>query len=55
MKPRKPAHAPAVDRALDIIELLAASERYLALSEIVKRTGIPILSFARLPGLSCRD
>ena len=35
MKPRKPAHAPAVDRALDIIELLAASERYLALSEIV--------------------
>jgi len=51
--PSSPAHAPAVDRALDIIELLAASERYLALSEIVKRTGIPRQSLIRILNTLC--
>jgi len=53
MKPRKSVNAPAVDRALDIIELLAASERELALSEIVRRTGIPRQSLIRILNTLC--
>ncbi|HDZ24522.1 MAG TPA: IclR family transcriptional regulator [Desulfobacteraceae bacterium] len=53
MKPRKSVNAPAVDRALDIIELLAASERELALSEIVKRTHIPRQSLIRILNTLC--
>jgi len=53
MDPKKTAHAPAVDRALDVIELLAASERALGLSEIVKRTHIPRQSLIRILNTLC--
>jgi len=53
MKTRKPANAPAVERALDVIELLAASERDLALSEIVKRSDIPRQSLIRILNTLC--
>ncbi len=53
MKQRKPSHAPAVDRAIDVIELLAASERTLALSEIVRRTDIPRQSLIRILNTLC--
>ncbi|MBW1799004.1 MAG: helix-turn-helix domain-containing protein, partial [Deltaproteobacteria bacterium] len=53
MKPRKPANAPAVERALDVIELLAASERTLALSEIVRSTDIPRQSLIRILNTLC--
>lgn len=53
MKSKKPAHAPAVDRALDVIELLAASEKTLALSEIVRRTDIPRQSLIRILNTLC--
>ena len=53
MNPKKTPHAPAVDRALDVIELLAASERELALSEIVRKTGIPRQSLIRILNTLC--
>jgi len=49
----KSAYAPAVERALDVIELLAASERELALSEIVRRTDIPRQSLIRILNTLC--
>jgi len=53
MMRKKPASAPAVDRALDVIELLAASERDLALSEIVKSVDIPRQSLIRILNTLC--
>jgi DNA-binding IclR family transcriptional regulator len=53
MDPKKTAHAPAVERALDVIELLAASEKELALSEIVKRSDIPRQSLIRILNTLC--
>ncbi|MBW1708115.1 MAG: helix-turn-helix domain-containing protein [Deltaproteobacteria bacterium] len=53
MSPKKTSHAPAVERALDVIELLAASERDLALSEIVKRSDIPRQSLIRILNTLC--
>ena len=50
---KKPASAPAVDRALDVIELLAASDRDLALSEILKRVNIPRQSLIRILNTLC--
>ena len=47
------SHTPAVDRALDVIDLMAASERDLSLSEIVKRTGIPRQSLIRILNTLC--
>jgi len=50
---KKSASAPAVDRALDVIELLAASDRDLALSEILKRVHIPRQSLIRILNTLC--
>ena len=53
MNQKKTCHAPAVERALDVIELLAASERDLALSEIVERGNIPRQSLIRILNTLC--
>ena len=41
MKQDKSSHAPAVDRALDVIEFMATSERDLSLARIRERLNIP--------------
>jgi DNA-binding IclR family transcriptional regulator len=46
-------HAPAVDRALDIIELLAVCDREIALSEILERLPIPRQSLIRILNTLC--
>ena len=53
MSQKKSAHAPAVDRALDIIELLAASEKELPLSEILSKLTIPRQSLIRILNTMC--
>lgn len=53
MNKKNPAHAPAVDRALDVIELLAASERELSLSEILAMLDIPRQSLIRILNTLC--
>lgn len=45
--------APAVDRALDIIELLAGAERGLTLSEILAKLSIPRQSVIRILNTLC--
>jgi len=47
------SYAPAVDRALDVIDLMAASERDLSLSEIVDSIGIPRQSLIRILNTLC--
>lgn len=46
-------HAPAVDRALDLIELMAASEMDLSLSQIRERLNIPRQSLIRILNTLC--
>lgn len=46
-------HAPAVDRALDIIELLAICDREISLSEILTRLAIPRQSLIRILNTLC--
>jgi len=46
-------HAPAVDRALDIIELLAVCERDLSLSQMMGRLAIPRQSLIRILNTLC--
>lgn len=46
-------HTPAVDRALDLIELMAASERDLSLSQIRERLNIPRQSLIRILNTLC--
>ncbi|BBO77713.1 IclR family transcriptional regulator [Desulfosarcina widdelii] len=46
-------HAPAVDRALDVIELLASSENPMPLSEILTRLDIPKQSLIRILNTLC--
>jgi DNA-binding IclR family transcriptional regulator len=46
-------HAPAVNRALDIIELLAICEREVSLSEILTRLTIPRQSLIRILNTLC--
>jgi len=41
VKQDKSSHAPAVDRALDVIEFMATSERDLSLARIRERLNIP--------------
>jgi len=53
MTPKKLSYAPAVERALDVIELLAASEKELALSEIVRKSDIPRQSLIRILNTLC--
>ncbi len=53
MRKGKSSHAPAVSRALDVIDLMAASDRDLSLSEIVKRVGIPRQSLIRILNTLC--
>ncbi|MBW1701700.1 MAG: helix-turn-helix domain-containing protein, partial [Deltaproteobacteria bacterium] len=48
MEQKKSAHAPAVDRALDVIELMAAGEKELSLSEIMEELNIPRQSLIRI-------
>ena len=48
------AHAPAVDRAIDIIELMAVSDRDLPLSEIIQQLNIPRQSLIRILKTLCR-
>jgi len=53
MRQKTSVHAPAVDRALDIIELLAVSEREISLSEILTRLTIPRQSLIRILNTLC--
>lgn len=53
MGQKSSAHAPAVDRALDIIELLASCEKELPLSEILTRLTIPRQSLIRILNTLC--
>jgi len=53
MKEKKSVHAPAVDRALDIVELLAACEKELSLSEILASLSIPRQSLIRILNTLC--
>ena len=46
-------HAPAVDRAMDVIELMASTERDLSLSEILEKTRIPRQSLIRILHTLC--
>lgn len=48
MKPRILNHSPAVERAIDVIELMAATERDLSLSELIKELNIPRQSLVRI-------
>ncbi len=50
---KKSASAPAVDRALDVIEVMAASDRDLSFSEIMKRVNIPRQSLIRILNTLC--
>jgi DNA-binding IclR family transcriptional regulator len=49
----KSSHAPAVDRALDVIDLMAVSERDLSFSEIMKKVSIPRQSLIRILNTLC--
>ena len=53
MRQNKIPHAPAVDRALDVIELMAVSERDLSLSEVMKKVNIPRQSLIRILNTLC--
>ena len=53
MEQKKSAHAPAVDRALDVIELMVASEKELSLSEIMEELNIPRQSLIRILNTLC--
>jgi DNA-binding IclR family transcriptional regulator len=53
MEEKKLNHSPAVDRALDVIELLAISRIDLSLSEIKKRLHIPRQSLIRILNTLC--
>jgi len=50
---KKSASAPAVDRALDVIEVMAVSDKDLCLSEIIKRVNIPRQSLIRILNTLC--
>jgi len=49
----KSVRTPAVDRALDVIELMASSKGDLSLSEIIKRVNIPRQSLIRILNTLC--
>jgi len=53
MVKKNPARAPAVDRALDIIELLAVRETALPLSEMLTKLAIPRQSLIRILNTLC--
>ena len=53
MKQNKSAYAPAVDRALDVIEFMASSKGDLSLSEIIKMVNIPRQSLIRILNTLC--
>ncbi len=46
-------YAPAVDRAFDLIELMASAERDLSLSELIKNTNIPRQTLIRILNTLC--
>ena len=52
-KQKKSVCTPAVDRALDVIELMASSKGDLSLSEIIKRVSIPRQSLIRILNTLC--
>ena len=53
MDRKKSNRSPAVERALDVIELMAASDRDLSLLEIMKRVNIPRQSLVRILNTLC--
>ena len=53
MVKKNPARAPAVDRALDVIELLAVRESALPLSEMLTKLSIPRQSLIRILNTLC--
>lgn len=53
MVPKKSNRVPAVDRAIDLIDLMAASEKDLSLSEIMERVKIPRQSLIRTLNTLC--
>ncbi|MGB9617932.1 MAG: IclR family transcriptional regulator, partial [Desulfomonilaceae bacterium] len=48
MKPTTKATVPALQRGIDVVELLASSERPLSFSEILARLKIPRASLVRI-------
>ncbi len=48
MKQRNLSHSPAVERAIDVIELMATTESDLSLSELMKALNIPRQSLIRI-------
>jgi len=53
MKQNKSYHAPAVDRAIDVIELMANSEMDMSLSQIIAMLNIPRQSLIRILNTLC--
>jgi DNA-binding IclR family transcriptional regulator len=53
MKMRNANHAPSVDRALDVIGLLAGSENPVSLAEILAKLSIPRQSLIRILNTLC--
>lgn len=53
MDRKKSNRPPAVERALDVIELMVVSERDLSFSEIMKRINIPRQSLIRILNSLC--
>ena len=53
MKSRKSNHVRAVERALDVIEIMASSDGDLSLSEVMKRVHIPRQSLIRILNTLC--
>jgi DNA-binding IclR family transcriptional regulator len=51
MRAKKPYRVPALERALDVIDLLASHDRDLAFSEIMNVLNIPKPSLARILGV----
>ena len=54
MSKRETTQAPAVDRAIDIIELMALSDRDLPFSEIIQQVNIPRQSLIRILKTLCK-
>jgi DNA-binding IclR family transcriptional regulator len=51
MEIKKKYHVPALERALDVIDLLASNDRDLSFSEIMNSLNIPRPSLARILGI----
>ncbi len=53
MGTKESSHTPAINRAVDVIELMAASDTALSLSELMRQLGIPRQSLIRILNTLC--